>query len=244
MTLANLFTGFVSLIYSSKGEFETAALFILLGAIFDAFDGVTARLINAASEFGVELDSLCDAISFGLAPSYLMYQMVFTEMGQIGILLSSFPALAGVVRLARFNVQITSLEDKEYFKGMPIPSAALTILSYLLLFRDRNYISEDFIAIIDIGLPVLVSLVMVSNIKFENLPRPTKNSIKSKPIVFIVFIITLLLVILSSGELLFPLIILWIFLATVRHSFAWFRYVTNPEDDVDDEGEDESSQQL
>ena len=85
LTLANLFAGFLSIVYSSQGNYSSAAIFIFAAAVFDMLDGFMARLINAASEFGVELDSLCDAVSFGIAPSFLLYQIYFHELGELGI---------------------------------------------------------------------------------------------------------------------------------------------------------------
>ena len=113
LTLANLFSGFTAIIYTTQGDFYSAALFIFLGAIFDMLDGIAARIMQTSSEFGVELDSLCDAITFGMAPSFLLYFSYFNTYGETGILFSSLPAIAGVVRLARFNSQLTSLEDKK-----------------------------------------------------------------------------------------------------------------------------------
>ena len=112
-TLANLFCGFSAIIAISDSKFYDAGLFILFAGIFDALDGFVARLTRSASPLGVQLDSLCDATSFGVAPSFLLYDVCLQHSHPFGILLASVPALAGVFRLARFNVEITSLEDKK-----------------------------------------------------------------------------------------------------------------------------------
>lgn len=244
LTLANLFCGFVSIIYSSNGEYTQAAMFILLGAFFDMFDGITARLVNAASEFGVELDSLCDTVTFGLAPSYMLYQSAFSTSGELGILFASFPALAGAVRLARFNVTLTSLEDKAYFIGLPIPSSALVIVSYIVFIQQSGKYDPTTVLYLNYIVPSIVSLVMVSNIKFDNMPRPTKKYIKEKPFFLIIFVISIILVILSKGEYLFPVMFFWIIFSTIKHFLHWVLSKRNPEEDLSDEGDDSFSQQY
>ncbi len=244
LTLANLFSGFVSIIYASNGDYTQAALFILLGAFFDMFDGITARLVNAASEFGVQLDSLCDAITFGLAPSYMLYQAAFQNNTEFGILFSAFPALAGATRLARFNVTLTSLEDKSYFTGLPIPSAALVIISYIVFVQQSDMYNPEVVEYLNYIVPSVVALAMVSNVKFDNMPRPTKSYIKEKPFFLILFVLSLILVIWSSGEYIFPIMFFWIIFSSFKHFLLWLISKRNPEEDMSDEGEDTFSQQF
>lgn len=232
LTTANLFCGFASLVYSAEGDFSKAALFILIGAIFDMLDGVTARLINAASEFGGELDSLCDAVTFGVAPSYMLYQVYFKEFGEIGIFFASLPAIMGVLRLARFNVQLSSLEDKDYFIGMPIPAGALTIGSYLIYFQlDPNILPvyKDYLIFI---VTISTSLVMVSNFRYFNTPRPTKKNIKDKPLVFIIALIVIVSTIWSKGFLVFPYMMLYIIYGAIAHFVSWLKSTDEYEDEL------------
>ncbi len=232
LTLANLYCGFLSIIFASNNDFEKAALSIVLGAFFDMFDGIVARLIGAASELGVQLDSLCDAITFGIAPSYLFYKMYFYQFGSIGMFVSCLPAIAGVYRLARFNVQLTSLEDKKYFNGMPIPSAALTIISYLIFYVNNNFSLFNInILYFPFYVSIVTSLVMVSKIKFPNLPRPSKNNIKESPVSFIILIIILIATIFTKGKSVFPIMILYIIVFSVIHSFNLIKEYIDPEDD-------------
>ena len=234
LTLANLFAGFLSIVYSSQGNYSSAAIFIFAAAVFDMLDGFMARLINAASEFGVELDSLCDAVSFGIAPSFLLYQIYFHELGELGILVSALPALLGVVRLARFNVQIESLEDKKYFIGFPIPSNALMIVSYVIFYHLNDSIPEQYKPGLIWFITLVGSLAMVSMIKFANLPRPTKKYFKENPIFSIIFIIALILSILSGGELIFPFFMVYLLHAAILWLIVWFRTRREPEDEMDD----------
>ncbi len=101
-TSLNMFSGFLSVISAANGNYNYAAWLILVAALFDALDGLVARLTNSSSELGVELDSLADIISFGAAPSFVMYKTYFYQFEAIGIVLSSLPLIAGGFRLARF----------------------------------------------------------------------------------------------------------------------------------------------
>lgn len=231
LTLANLYCGFLSIVFASNSEFEKAAIAILLGAFFDMFDGIVARLIGAASELGVQLDSLCDAISFGVAPSYLLYKMYFYQFGSYGLFFSALPAIAGVVRLARFNVQLTSLEDKKYFTGLPIPSAALTIISYLIFFLNKQEYSFLNFTYFPFIVSIITSGVMVSRIKYPNLPRPSKNSIKESPVSFILLIIILFATIFTKGIAVFPAMVLYIITFSIIHFYKWLKEYIDPEDD-------------
>ncbi|MFM8472960.1 MAG: CDP-diacylglycerol--serine O-phosphatidyltransferase, partial [Candidatus Kapaibacterium sp.] len=176
-TLANLFCGFSAIVAYAHGDFSHGTSLIFAAGVFDMLDGVMARLTRSASELGVELDSLCDAVSFGVAPSFLLYQTFFQNHPQSGTLIASLPAMAGVFRLARFNAGASALQDKEYFRGMPIPAGALTIVSFVTFFLlDTRYAgmlpggSSVWVYLVTIG----VSGAMVSTIRYENLPRPSK----------------------------------------------------------------------
>lgn len=239
LTLANLFSGFLTIVYASQGEYYLSAVFILVASIFDMLDGFMARLINATSEFGVELDSLCDAVSFGIAPSFLLYKIYFYQFGEFGILISALPGLLGVVRLARFNVQLESLDDKKYFIGFPIPSNALFIVSYLIFFHlDENIsasIKEWAIWIITLS----GSLALVSVIKFKNIPRPSKKYFSENKIYTIIFLILLIAAIASKGKLTFPIFVAYIFYSTIVWIINWLKKSREPEDEIDDYDIDE-----
>ncbi|MFZ9815622.1 MAG: CDP-diacylglycerol--serine O-phosphatidyltransferase, partial [Candidatus Kapaibacteriota bacterium] len=144
-TLANLFSGFSAIVAISEGDLQRAGMFILFAGMFDVLDGTMARLTRSTSELGVELDSLCDAVSFGVAPSFLLYSTVLYVIGPIGVLIASLSALAGVYRLARFNVQLAGFEDKLYFSGMPIPSGALILVSYGIFIVPSGLIAPDYV---------------------------------------------------------------------------------------------------
>lgn len=238
-TLVNLYMGFTAIVYIANENYEYGAICVLVAAIFDMLDGVVARLIDAASEFGVELDSLCDAVSFGIAPSFMLYKVHFYVYQDIGILLASLPALAGVIRLARFNIKLESLEDKKYFVGLPIPSAALTILTYIMFFHIESHLSEEAKAYLICIVAIVCSLAMVSNIKFANLPRYSLNYIKNNKFSFSVFNLAILAVAISKGFLIFPLMLLYIFLSSLLHFINWLRTKHEIDDDFDDSEDEE-----
>ncbi|MFP4368449.1 MAG: CDP-diacylglycerol--serine O-phosphatidyltransferase [Candidatus Kapaibacterium sp.] len=234
LTLANLLSGFTAIVHTSAGDLQTAALFILIAAIFDMLDGIMARLFKATSEFGVELDSLCDVVSFGVAPAFMLYKAYFEHVGESGILMAALPALSGVVRLARFNVQIASFDDKKYFKGMPIPASALTIISYLIFIHDSAHVSAEFSQYLVYFVTISVSGAMISNISFDNIPRPTARQIKERPFAFGIFIIGLALSIITKGFFIFPFMAFYIVASSIRYVYFWIKEKQEPEDEIDE----------
>jgi CDP-diacylglycerol---serine O-phosphatidyltransferase len=239
LTLGNLFSGFTAIIYISKGDIYQAAVFILMAGIFDLLDGVAARLIGSTSEFGAELDSLCDAVSFGVAPAYMLYSVHFYMYNEIGILISSLPALGGVVRLARFNVKLVSFEDKRYFVGLPIPSSAITIISFIVFFYQGKIIPGGYYDASIIAVTLICSLAMVSTVKYDNTPRPTPKSFRQRPVVSVLFYLGVVAVIVSKGFLLFPLMFFYITAGAIRHFYKWIRLTLEPEDEIDETIESE-----
>lgn len=228
-TLANLFCGFAAIVTMVEGftmgeplseqTLQRATMFIILAGVFDMLDGVIARLVRSTSEFGVELDSLCDVVSFGVAPSVMLWASFFHQWLNWGLLLASLPALAAVLRLARFNVQLTSMEDKVYFRGMPVPAAALTLVSYLLFVDRADFMSADWRATAMTIVVIAVAGAMVSTIKYDNLPRPTIAAFRRRPVVFVVSLIALLLSVATQGLTIFPFMALYLIVGAVRHLF-------------------------
>lgn len=131
LTIGSVYCGFLALIKSFNGKFEAAGLWIIIAAILDTLDGRIARLTKTSTEFGKELDSLADAISFGVVPSIILYNYSLKDMGRAGILLTFLYLTCGIIRLARFNT-LPSL-SKSYFMGLPIPASASFIALTLIL---------------------------------------------------------------------------------------------------------------
>lgn len=214
-TSLNLFCGFLSIIQASEGDFVNAAWFIIAASIFDALDGFMARLTKSSSELGVELDSLSDVVSFGLAPAFLLYSSYFNQLNSVGILISSLPVIAGAFRLARFNVQLVGF-DKKFFTGLPIPLCALTFITFFLGFYE--YQIELFKIIIS-PLVVILSFLMVSKVKYDTIPKVSISEIKSNPIKFLLILLLIIVVILYQIKGLFFAFVFVILFGIFRHIF-------------------------
>ncbi len=130
-TTGSLFAAFYSIIATSRGQWEMAALAILMSAVLDGLDGKVARLTNSTSKFGVEYDSLADVVAFGAAPAFLVYKWGLTGFGRLGWVAACLYMVCGALRLARFNVQ-NGTKDPRYFVGLPIPAGAV-ILAVVVL---------------------------------------------------------------------------------------------------------------
>lgn len=196
-TLMNLFCGFLSIILVADGNLVLGAWLIALAGLFDVLDGVMARLANAMTEFGLELDSICDVVSFGVAPGFLIYKYGLFELGIPGIILSSLPPICGAIRLARFNVDAKSAELED-FRGLPIPSQAIIFAAFVLTFIDVPELFEVFehgVAGVLIPIVIVISFLTVSTIPFDKLPRFDKKSLKTKKAKFLQFIIYLVIII-------------------------------------------------
>lgn len=222
------------MINSAKGEYTDACLFIIYASLFDAIDGLAARLTKSSSQFGVELDSLSDVISFGAAPSFLLYNIYMDDLGDIGVVLSSLLMVFAALRLARFNVQLVGF-DKNRFNGLPVPMAAMTVVSYILFYHNKIFspgLSEKVLIVLSIGLPLL----MVSKFKYDSLPKPSLNAVKKYPIIFIVLFIGIVLTIATGGEGSFSFCLFYIFSGIIRgirdHVFRKHRVI---DDELADE---------
>ncbi|WP_337864968.1 CDP-diacylglycerol--serine O-phosphatidyltransferase [Ignavibacterium sp.] len=215
-TALNMFSGFLSIIYTSQNNYIYAGWLIIVAAIFDTLDGLMARLTKSSSELGVELDSLSDVVSFGVAPSFLVYQFYFYQYDTVGIIISSLPLIAGGFRLARFNVQLVGF-DKKHFTGLPIPSAALTLATFILSFGSNNYTYlHDKILL---PMVLILSFIMVSKIRYETLPKFSSQNIKEKPLQFIFIFIALIAIIIFNVKGLFFSFVAMILLGIIRHFY-------------------------
>lgn len=165
LTAMNFLLGFLSILASVEGRFDRAAWAILLASVFDMLDGRVARLTNTTSKFGVEFDSLCDLVSFGIAPAVLMYFAALQPFGRAGIGVAVIFGLCGALRLARFNVMAEVL-PKSYFQGLPIPMASITICAAYFFSKELqlNIVRSHFF----LALTAALGLLMVSTFKFPS----------------------------------------------------------------------------
>ncbi len=217
-TAMNMFCGFLSIINASEGKYFYSAMLIIIAALFDALDGIMARLTHSSSELGVELDSLSDLVSFGAAPSFLIFKTQLINYNSIGIIISSLIMIAGGFRLARFNVQLVGF-DKAYFKGLPIPSAAITVAAFVLEFyKDGAGFAYPYSSI-TIPLIMVLSFLMVSTIKYDTLPKFSLKGIKEKPFHFGFVLACIIILIVTSGKALFYIFVFIILFGIFRHLF-------------------------
>ena len=133
-TLANLFCGWSCIVYAMRGDLATAAPFIGVAMVLDMLDGRIARMTGTASEFGVQLDSLADVISFGMAPAVLAYAWGLAPLGRLGWAAGFLFVTGAALRLARFNIQKNT--DKRYFVGLASPAAAAIVASTVFYYPD------------------------------------------------------------------------------------------------------------
>ena len=218
-TAMNMFSGFLSIINAEQGKYDYAAILIIIAAIFDALDGIMARLTKSSSELGVELDSLSDIVSFGAAPAFLIYSTYLHNYNATGIVISSLLLIAGGFRLARFNVQLVGF-DKTYFTGLPIPSSGITIAAFVLAYYNQGF-TEPYTNFI-IPLVLVLSFLMVSKVKYDTLPKPSIDEIKKKPLRYIFIIAAVILLIITSGKALFYIFVFIILFGILRYIFNKF----------------------
>lgn len=166
VTTGNLLCGFLSLVCSLRGDLVQAAWFVLAAMIFDFFDGQIARLQKSSSAFGMEYDSICDMVSFGIAPAVLVFQLVGHAMGRIGIAVAFLYVACTALRLARYNVG-SSNTGKRTFLGLPSPAAAGFVCSTIILEKEIPEIYSEM-ALIKLlpFLLLLAAVLMVSNIRY------------------------------------------------------------------------------
>lgn len=189
-TTANLFCGFYSIVASLQDSFLKAASAIIVAGIFDILDGRVARFTKVHSKFGEEYDSLADLVSFGIAPAILIYLWSLESFGRIGWLASFAFVACGALRLARFNTK-AAISEKRYFEGLPVPVAAYALVFTVLLFYEMML--DENRNIFNLLLPVVLAVLMVSNIKYRSFKDMDLKDRRSVGLlVFIVFLIMII----------------------------------------------------
>lgn len=166
-TASSIFVGVISVVKASSEDFTAAAWLILLALVFDGLDGRIARLTNTTSQFGAEFDSLADIVSFGIAPAMLLYFYIGHEFGRFGIVVSALYVIFGAIRLARFNITAFK-NDPNIFIGLPIPTAAIFISMWILLFYKYHLEAYAFLLLV---LSLMVLVLMVSNVRYPSFKK-------------------------------------------------------------------------
>lgn len=199
ITSASLFGGFYAIIASLDGEFGKAAIAIIVSAVLDGLDGRIARLTKSTSKFGVEYDSLADLIAFGLAPGILIFTWALRPFGRYGWLAAFLYVVCGALRLARFNIQINTIESKR-FNGLPIPAAASLVAATVLIFYHFGH--EEITKHVTILIMVYsLAFLMVSNIKYYSFKELSLG--QRMPFRLLVGLVFLLIVIAAEPQVMF-----------------------------------------
>lgn len=207
-TLLSLLAAFYSITQSALGgqeHFWRACVAIFISAILDGMDGRAARMFNAQSPFGEQLDSLADCVAFGLAPAVLMYHYALEPLGRIGIACAFVYAACATMRLARFNVQI-GIVDKKYFIGVASPLAAILVSTFIMVSMDNRFAHSFNRA--DLGFQVtaaawvvIAGFLMVSNLKYHSFKEFDKKRVPFVVLIVIVLILGIVLYDIPAGLL-------------------------------------------
>ena len=207
LTTGALFSGFYSIVAAMNQHFGSAAIAIFVAMILDGMDGRIARLTNTQSAFGMQYDSLSDMVSFGLAPSLVVYQWALFGMGKLGWLAAFVYTACASLRLARFNTQATSI-DKRYFQGLPSPGAAAVLAGLVWFGSSYGLIDGTTIGAMCFLVTVIIGLLMVSNIRYHSFKEfDLKNRIPF--VTFLIIVPVFVLIAIEPALILFFLAIIY-----------------------------------
>lgn len=218
-TVGALFLGYYAIVMATKGQFESSSIAILMAMVMDGLDGRVARMTQTQSEFGAQLDSLSDLISFGLAPSLVVYLWILAPLGKLGWLAAFIYTVCGALRLARFNSEDETL-NKRYFRGLSIPMAAglvATLTWVCVIYQFRPEWLELVVAVLVIG----VGLLEISTVRY----RSFKDiDIRGKVPFYVILLVTFLIILISFNP---PVVLLCgfsLYMVSGLFSFAYRKY--------------------
>lgn len=217
-TMLNAVCGFISVLLTLEGEVISACWFILLSGFLDALDGRVARLSGVSSRFGMELDSLADFLSFGVAPAVMIYSLKLPVLGKLGwIVVSSIYIMAAGYRLAKFNLY-ADIEEKKEFVGLPVPLAALTMVAFVIfcyaLWGQVEY--AEFV----VSMIIMFSFLMVSQVQYDTFPE--EYSTPYSRIKVLVILAAAVAVLLKPRLVLFPVFAFYILFGMLRELYRLF----------------------
>jgi CDP-diacylglycerol--serine O-phosphatidyltransferase len=207
LTTFGLFSGFLAIIFATKGQYAESAIAIFVAMLWDGLDGRVARLTNTQSAFGEQYDSMADMVSFCVTPALLMYFWQFEQIGKIGWIGAFIYVAAGALRLSRFNTQI-GVEDKRYFQGLPSPAAAALIAGLVWtkeLIGATPY--DSYLTFASWIILVGAGVLMVSNIRYYSFKEVNLKCKAS----FKILLIAILIIIVVTLR---PSVILFVFFLT------------------------------
>lgn len=215
VTSGNLLCGLFSLILVLHGRVIPAAWLVFFAVIFDGFDGKVARMLGGGSQFGLEFDSLADLVSFGVAPSILLYEVSLRSLHLVGTAISCFFALCVALRLARFNV----VHIPGAFQGLPCPAGGLFVSSFVISGLNMP-------ALIMAGILAGVGLLMISSIPYANMKKLTKKSADKRKCFALFSLFALSFMLLKKHA---PLFLFAIYIISGLIRFDWGQWILRPE---------------
>ena len=236
LTIAGVCLGISSIKFSLDLNFKMAVIFITLAAILDALDGRIARLIKGTSDFGKELDSLTDFVSFGIAPAFIIYFWELNKYGKLGWAITLIYSVCCVLRLARFNLTKFKPEEtwkQNYFEGVPSPIGALLILSPLVLeltefnfLINKNYFVPLF--------TLIIAVLLISKI-----PTYSFKKIKIKPTLTVFILLGIGISLVTLMFFTFETLLIFSLFYILSIPLACFTYLNNKKSVQNDNSEDE-----
>ncbi len=188
LTSMSLFCGFYAIVATMQHNYVVGAWVIILAGVFDGLDGRVARMTHTTSRFGLEYDSLCDLVAFGVAPAVLSYGLVLSQFGRVGWLAAFLFCACGAMRLARFNTLSGSIPGS-FFQGLPIPMAA-GMLSASIIFLNHHHLDDKaFLSYFLMALIYGLAFLMVSTIRFRSFKNFNLHSRRPFSAVFVAILV-------------------------------------------------------
>ena len=236
LTIAGVCLGISSIKFSLDLNFSMAVIFITLAAILDALDGRIARLIKGTSDFGKELDSLTDFVSFGIAPAFIIYFWELNKYGKLGWAITLIYSVCCVLRLARFNLTKFKPEEswkQNYFEGVPSPIGALLILSPLVLeLTDINFLfNKSYIVPI---FTLVIAVLLISKV-----PTYSFKKIKIKPALTVFILLGIGISLVTLMFFTFETLLIFSLFYILSIPVACFTYYNNKKSIQSDNSEEE-----
>ncbi|PSM52371.1 CDP-diacylglycerol--serine O-phosphatidyltransferase [Campylobacter blaseri] len=185
-TASSCFFGILSIVASIGGNYEKAVIYIFISLLLDGLDGRVARMTKTTSAFGIEFDSLADIIAFGAAPAILFYSVVGNSFNKFGILATGIFVVFAAIRLARFNIT-TQSNEPNVFIGLPLPTAAIALSVWIKIYINYDFAKEfEWIYIVGV---IVLSLLMVSNIRYPSFKKINFSQTKFRQFLIISILI-------------------------------------------------------
>jgi CDP-diacylglycerol---serine O-phosphatidyltransferase len=215
-TLAALFGAFYAIVMAMDGRFDLSAIGIFAAMVLDSLDGRVARMTNTQSEFGEQMDSLADMVSFGAAPALIAYEWALRDIGRWGWVAAFVYCACAALRLARFNVN-TGVVDKRYFQGLPSPAAAALVVGLMWMCLELGMKGKDVVWVM-FAIALYSGLTMVTNVPFYSF----KDMQMKKSVPFVVLVAIALIIALISLQP--PLVLFGIFVLYGLSGYAVLVY--------------------